>query len=62
MSIWGNGERLKPYLFFIGDHIGWIYHSLSNLNEVNKGLVVFNVNNNEWETKNIIKAVYKKYK
>ena len=46
MSIWGNGERLKPYLIFKGAHNGRIYYSLSKLNEVNKGLVVINVNNN----------------
>ena len=37
MSIWGNGERLKPYLIFKGAHNGRIYHSLSKLKEVNKG-------------------------
>jgi len=62
MSICGNGERLKPYLNFKGAHSGRIYHSLSKLNEVNKGLVVINVNNNAWSTKNIIKKTcYKKY-
>ena len=55
MSICGNGERLKPYLIFKGAHNGRIYHSLSKLKEVNKGLVVINVNNNAWATKNIIK-------
>ena len=55
MSIWGNGERLKPYLIFKGAHNGRTHHSLSKLNEVNKSLVVINVNNNAWATKNIIK-------
>ena len=55
MSICGNGKRLKPYLIFKGAHNGRIYHSLSKLNEVNKGLVFINVNNNAQATKNIIK-------
>lgn len=61
MSLCGNGERLKPYLIFKGSHNGRIYHSLSKLNEVNKGLLVINLNNNAWATKNIIKERIKKY-
>ena len=56
MSICGNGERLKPYLIFKGAHNGRINHSLSKLNEVNKGLVVINVNNYAWAQKILLKT------